>query len=312
MPRTKKSGSASQAGSGGTPKAHPATPLADQMRRDSAASRQALESFGLTPESYANITERAGLIQRELSQRGAAHAAARLERLTAVIHAALDAPSDDLAARGHTYLALLDSMLMQSLAEESESPRWLARLDAEARRLEAGEAGASLALLTVAGMCAAMGARVSPKPDGPISVEWQRWRFGLVATSAADAKSIPARASAAINTLKRAQMPGLVVLDLAQPVCPEQRPLRVAHPQAGADELRGRLDRLLADARPALLGSCDRDHAIGVIGAAFMAMHMVAAGQVAFITAYRFMPLIEAGDPREARLAAFRRGFGDL
>jgi len=312
MPRPQRPGSVSIASPVVAAEAPAVTPLADQMRRDSAASREALESFGLSPESYATLTQRAESYRHELSERGATHAAARLERLASLVNTALEAPSDDLAARGQTYLALLDTVLMQSLAEESDSPRWLARLDAESRRLEAGDPGASLALLTVAGMCAEMGARVSPKPDGPIPVEWQRWRFGLVAASATDAASIPPRAAGAIENLKAAQMPGLVVLDLAQPACPEQRPLRVAHPQAGADELRGRLDRLLAEARPALLESCDRDHAIGVIGTAFMALHMVAAGQVAFITAYRFMPLIEAGDPREARLAAFRRGFGGL
>lgn len=308
MPRTPKSGLMNPTGPT-DPSA--ASPLAEQMRRDSAASRQALDSFGLTPESYASISERASMVQQHLVERGAGHAAARLGRLVAVVQGAVEKPSDDLSTRGRAYLALLDSILMQSLAEESQSPRLLARLDAEARRLDAGEAGA-MALLTVAGMCAEIGAKVSPKLDGPVPVEWQRWRFGLVAASAPDAASISARAAGAIEDLRASRMPGLVVMDLAQPACPEQRPLRVAHPQAGADELRARLDRLLADSRPELLRLCDRDHAIGVIGTAFMALHMVAAGQVAFITAYRFMPLIEAGDPRELKLAAFRRAFGDL
>jgi len=104
----------------------------------------------------------------------------------------------------------------------------------------------------------------------------------------------------------------LVVLDLAEAVCPEQRPLRASHPDAGAAELRARLDRLLQDARPAILQQCDRDHAIGVVGAAFLSLHLVTANQVAFITAYRMMSLLENADPREVKLGKFRRAFGDL
>lgn len=309
MPRTQKQEPTSKSAIT-APDAPP--PLAAQMRRDSEAAREALGSFGLTPESYAQVIERAVAVGAELRERGAAHAAARLDRLIARVNAVLEAPSSDLAARGQAYLALLDTMLVQSLAHEADSPKSLARLDGESQRLDAGDPGASLALLTVAGMCAEMGARVTPPPEGPILVEWQKWRFGLVSAGSPDAGSIVPRVAASVNTLKQHRMPGLVVLDLAQPACPEQRPIRVAHPQAGASELRERLDRLLNDARRPLIEACDRDHAIGVVGTAFMALHIVSANQMAFITAYRFMPLVEAGDPREAKLAAFRRAFGDL
>ena len=107
-------------------------------------------------------------------------------------------------------------------------------------------------------------------------------------------------------------MPGLVVLDLAESACPEQRPLRANHPDDGAGELRARLDRILQGARAATLEVCDRDFAIGVVGTAFLALHLFASGQVAFITAYRMMSLLDETDPREKKFGEFRRKFGDL
>lgn len=292
-------------------------PLADQMRRDSAAARQALESFGLSPESYDALTARSLELQAQLRDAGAAHAADRLGRLASTVAHAVESPEADPQARGLAYLALLDSVLTQSIASEAPGPKWLRRLDLESKRLEAAPsapelAAPTLALLTVASMCADIGAKVSPPPEGPIPIEWRGWRFGLVAAHAPDAASIALRAAAAVEALRDARMPGLVIIDLAQPVCPEQRPLRASHPDAGAAELRARLDRLLQDARPAIIAACDADHAIGVIGAAFLALHLVTANQVAFITAYRFMSLLEPFDPRERKLTEFRRRFGDL
>lgn len=294
------------------PGAPAAPPLADQMRRESAESHQALEAFGLTPESYASLTAQAAELEKVLRDSGVGHAADRLRRLSGIVAAALEHAPSDLNARGRAYLALLDSILMQSLATEAPSPKWLNRLNEESRRMDAGHDAASLALLTVAGMCAEIGAKVTPPPEGPIPIEWQGWRFGLVATQAPDAASIVPRVADAVGALRAARMPGLVVIDLAQPVCPEQRPLRASHPDAGAAELRARLDRLLQDARPGLVEACDRDHTLGVIGTAFLALQLVTSDQMAFITAYRFMSLLEPSDPREIKLTTFRERFGDL
>lgn len=290
----------------------PAAPLAAQLKRESAASHEALESFGLSPESYEGITQRLAESHAELLEAGATRAAARLQRLTTVVAQALAAPASDLEARGRAYLAMLDSVLLQSIAAEAPGPKWIQRLDSEAAAVEADDSTGSLALLTVAGMCADVGAKVAPAPTGPITVEWKGWRFGLVAAHAPDTASIPTRVAAGVETLRAARMPGLVVLDLAQPVCPEQRPLRAAHPDAGAAELRARLDRILHDSRAAIVAACDRDHAVGVIGAAFLAVHLVVANQMAFLTAYRFMSLLDPADPREHTLGQFRRRFGDL
>ena len=294
--------------------AEPASPppLAEQMRREATSSREALASFGFAPESYGALLDRASQCQADLARAGAVHAARRLERLTEVLSRALSAPASDLEARGRAYLAMLEGVLLQSLASDASSARWRARLDQECLALEEGRPGASLALLTAAGLASDAGATVTPSLSGPIPVTWQRWRFSLVAAQALDAASIPARVAEAVERLRQARTPGLVVLDLGEPVCPERRPLRASHPDAGAAELRARIDRLLQEARAGIVAACDRDLAIGVIGAAFLSLHLVTANQVAFVTAYRMMSLLGEGDPRERKLGLFRRAFGDL
>jgi hypothetical protein len=289
-----------------------AAPLSARMRHDAQAARESLAAFGFSPEAYESILERAAATHGVLTGSRALHAANRLTRLIGAFEAAINAPVSDPAARGRAYLALLDTVLLQSLVAEAASPKWIARIDRECARLEEGRPDASLALLTVAGMAAESGATVTPHESGAIVVTFKAWRLGLVAAHAPSADAIPARVADGVARLKAARLPGMVVLDLAEAVCPEQRPLRATHPDAGAGELRARLDRLLQDSRQPIRAACDPDYAVGVVGAAFLALHLVSADQVAFLTAYRMMSLLDPADPRERKLGALREAFGDL
>lgn len=281
------------------------------------AARESLEAFGLSPASYDDLIARSRAQEASLRRRGHLMAADRLDGLARVVTEALDAPVSDLAARGRAYLALLDSVLIASFVAEAPGPRWLERLDADLTPAPDDTTSGVLGLHSVARLCAHAGARVVPPPHGPIPVEWQGWRFGIVAapaTAAAthDAAPLADRIPPAVDQLRAARLPGLIVADATREVCPEQRPLRASHPDAGAQELRHRLDAMLQRSRPALAAACDRDHILGVIGAAFMALHIVPSNQVVFLTAHRLMPLVEPGDPRAASLGRFARRFGAI
>jgi hypothetical protein len=282
------------------------------MRQDAQAAREALASFGFSPEAYESILDQAAGIHGALTGLHATRAADRLGRLITTVESAIHAPVSDPGARGRAYLALLDAILLQSLVAEAASPKWLARIDQECGRLEEGRPDASLAVLTVAGMAEDAGATAAIGASGVLTVTYKGWRIGLVGAHAPSADVIPARVADGVARLKGERLPGMVVLDLAESACPEQRPLRATHPDAGAAELRTRLDRLLQDSREAIRGACDPDHAIGVVGTAFLALHLVSADQVAFITAYRMMSLLDPTDPRERKLGTFREAFGDL
>ena len=152
-------------------------------------------------------------------------AADRLDGLARVVTEALDAPVSDLAARGRAYLALLDSVLIASFVAEAPGPRWLERLDADLTPAPDDTTSGVLGLHSVARLCAHAGARVVPPPHGPIPVEWQGWRFGIVAapaTAAAthDAAPLADRIPPAVDQLRAARLPGLIVADATREVCP--------------------------------------------------------------------------------------------
>ncbi|MEZ6234542.1 MAG: hypothetical protein R3B68_10170 [Phycisphaerales bacterium] len=289
--------------------------LSEQMRKASAEAREHLGAFGLSADSYDGLLRMSGDAEASLRERGALRAAARLDALRGTFAAALERPTDDLEARGEAYLSLLESVLIASLGNETESPAWSARLD---RAFADGAPGVGeLSLLTTAGMCRDVGAsieaaRTPETDDGLLRVMWRKWRFGLAPAAAGEADAIAPGVREAGERLRAARLAGLVSVDLAGAVCPERRPVRATHADAGAAELRDRLDRLLRGARASLIGTCDRDHVLGVVGSAFLAVHIVPNDQVAFITAYRFMSLMDPSDPRERTLGRLRDAFDGI
>ena len=289
-------------------------PLKAQLLKASADMHAALADFGFQPESFDSIITQTLDRAARLRAAHAPAAADRLESLCAEFRDAL-ALSADPDARGRAYLALLESTLIGVNASEAAGPRWLAALDRHCASLSEPSAtptAGGLTLLTVAQMCIDIGAKATPPAGGMVRIEWQGWRLALVPAAAETPDQIAPAVARAADVLRSARTPGLIVLDLSQPVCPERRALRAVHPDDGAAELRARLDRLLQDAKPGIKASANLDHALGVIGCAFLSLHLVAAAQVAFITAYRFMSLLDPADPREHKLARFRVRFGDL
>jgi len=151
--------------------------------------------------------------------------------------------------------------------------------------------------------------RAEPSMGPDALFELSRWRLGLACQLVGDDRSLESAIGASSARLRSARVPGLIALEVTRLIWPERRVLRVDSDTTASHELQRRTDHFLTEQSKRIGANADAGHAFGVLAVATLPTFNVSTRHISFGTTFRIASLVDAHDPRYAKLAEFARRF---
>ncbi len=296
------------------------------LARDAAQSKKALDQPTFNRQDYARLHKMAGgSIERLRSlglELGERNRLGRCERIFGDLLALGEDPEAEVVRprEGEVYSAGLETGQLAQIVEALARPGTKAGEFWGPKILEAIDSGADGETLQdrrfrlqFIAMCVKAGIRIEPtESELDAEADLSKWRVGLACKRIESGNLIEAAVSTAAGRLKRAKLPGLIVLEVSGIVWPERRILAVDSDMTAAQEIHRRTDAFLVEQTEAIGGMVDPSFAFGVLAAATIPTLNVTTKHVAFSSSFRIASLVSDTDPRYDRLVGFAKKFEAL